>query len=124
MTVNLEAARAIPLTALMLAACVSERAYEQQTRQLQAAQAQASGEFGAEKLRKLHIVSVLAIALTACGSPTSLNILAYDACIARHPQESAICEGPRQAYQLDPTAVQARAPAIGLPNHTSWEVTQ
>jgi hypothetical protein len=79
-----------------------------------------SGEFRAEKLRQLLIVSGLAIALTACGSPTTLNVLAYDACIARHAQEPALCEGPLQAYELDPTAVQARAPAIGLLNHISW----
>ena len=45
MTVNLAAAaRIIPLTALMLAACVSEKTYEQQTQQLQAARAQAAAE--------------------------------------------------------------------------------
>ena len=43
MKINLAAA-ALPLTALMLAACVSEGAYEQQTRQLQATQAQAAAE--------------------------------------------------------------------------------
>ena len=84
-----------------------------------------SGGFGAEKLKKPHIASALAIALTACGSPVNLNVRAYDACTARHPHEAAVCEGPRQAYELDPTAVQARAPAIGLPNHSSsWEVTE
>ena len=45
MKINLAtAAAALPLTALMLAACVSEGAYEQQTRQLQATQAQAAAE--------------------------------------------------------------------------------
>jgi chemotaxis protein MotB len=34
------AARVVPLTALMLAACVSEKTYEQQTQQLQQTQAQ------------------------------------------------------------------------------------
>ena len=38
------AARIVPLTALMLAACVSESKYEQQTQQLQAARAQAAAE--------------------------------------------------------------------------------
>jgi outer membrane biogenesis lipoprotein LolB len=38
------AAGVLPLTALMLAACVSQGAYEQQTKQLQAAQAQAAAE--------------------------------------------------------------------------------
>ena len=38
------AARIVPLTALILAACVSESKYEQQTQQLQAARAQAAAE--------------------------------------------------------------------------------
>jgi chemotaxis protein MotB len=38
------AARVIPLTALMLGACVSQSAYEQQGQQLQAARAQAAAE--------------------------------------------------------------------------------
>jgi hypothetical protein len=39
------AARLIPLTALVLAACVSEKRYEQQTQQLQRVRAQAAAEF-------------------------------------------------------------------------------
>jgi len=38
------AARIVPLTALMLGACVSEKAYDQQTAQLQQARAQAAAE--------------------------------------------------------------------------------
>jgi chemotaxis protein MotB len=38
------AARVVPLTAWMLGACVSEHAYEQQTQQLQAAQAQSAAQ--------------------------------------------------------------------------------
>jgi hypothetical protein len=38
------AARLIPLTALILAACVSEKTCEQQTLQLQRARAQAAAE--------------------------------------------------------------------------------
>jgi chemotaxis protein MotB len=45
MTINLTAAaRVIPLTALLLGACVSQSAYEQQGQQLQAARAQAAAE--------------------------------------------------------------------------------
>ena len=45
MTIYLTAAaRIVPFTALMLAACVSESKYEQQTQQLQAARAQAASE--------------------------------------------------------------------------------
>src|SRR6516165_11865481 len=45
MTINLAVtARVIPLTALMLAACVSKSAYEQQGQELQQARAQAAAE--------------------------------------------------------------------------------
>jgi chemotaxis protein MotB len=45
MIINLAAtARVVPLTALILSACVSEKAYEQQTHQLQQARAQAAAE--------------------------------------------------------------------------------
>jgi chemotaxis protein MotB len=45
MTINLPAAaRIVPLTALILGACVSQGAYEQQGQQLQAARAQAATE--------------------------------------------------------------------------------
>jgi chemotaxis protein MotB len=45
MTIDfMAAARVVPLTALLLAACVSEKTYEQQTQQLQAARAQAASE--------------------------------------------------------------------------------
>jgi chemotaxis protein MotB len=45
MRINLAAAaRIVPLTALMLGACVSQKAYEEQGQQLQAARAQAAAE--------------------------------------------------------------------------------
>jgi len=56
-------------------------------------------------------VLVLTIALTGCGLPVGRDVLAYDACVARHPQALALCEGPRQAYELDPISFQARAEA-------------
>jgi hypothetical protein len=80
-----------------------------------------SRDSATEKLKQLLIVSVLAIAVSACGSPVSSDVLAYDACIVRHPQEAAICEGPRQAYELDPTSFQERAVAIGLPADINYE---
>jgi hypothetical protein len=65
-------------------------------------------------------VSLLTIALTGCGSPASRDVRAYDACAARHPQELAVCEGPRQAYELDPTAFQARADLVSPPAGGSY----
>ena len=70
-----------------------------------------NGGFGIGKPKQLLGVSMLTIALIGCGSPASRDVLAYDACITRHPQEAALCEGPRQAYQLDPAAFQASAAA-------------
>ena len=72
-----------------------------------------NGGFGIGKPKQLLGVSMLTIALIGCGSPASRDVLAYDACITRHPQEAALCEGPRQAYQLDPAAFQARVAAPG-----------
>jgi hypothetical protein len=56
-----------------------------------------SDELAGEKLRQLLVVAVLTIALTGCGLPAGRDVRAYDACIARHPQEVVVCEGPRQA---------------------------
>jgi hypothetical protein len=86
-----------------------------------AAMLEGSGKLGGEKLEQLLFVSVLTIALTGCGFPASPDVRAYDACVARHPQEVAVCEGPRQAYELDPTAVQARAAAISPSAGSSYE---
>jgi hypothetical protein len=55
---------------------------------------------------------VLTITLTGCGTSETRDVLAYDACAARHPQELAICEAPRQAFELDPTAFQATADSV------------
>jgi hypothetical protein len=59
--------------------------------------------------------SGITIALTGCSFTASRDVLAYDACVARHPKELAVCEGPRQAYELDPIALQARADAVSPP---------
>ena len=74
-----------------------------------------NGGFGVEKLNQLLRALVLPSALIGCSSPASRDALAYDACVARHPQEVALCEGPRQAYQLDPTTFQSRAVAAASP---------
>ena len=36
------------------------------------------------------------------------DVRAYNTCLARHPEDALVCEGPRQAYEVDPTIVQAR----------------
>jgi len=72
-----------------------------------------NGRIGVEKLKQLLGVSLLTIGVAGCSAPASLDVLAYDACIVRHPQEAALCEGPRHAYELNPTAFQARVAAPG-----------
>jgi hypothetical protein len=63
--------------------------------------------------KQLLILSMLAIVLTGCGSPVGRDVRAYNACVSRHPREAALCEGPRQAYEVDATTLQAREAAIG-----------
>jgi hypothetical protein len=65
-----------------------------------------------KNLKQLLGPSLVTIALIGCGSPASRDTLAYDACIIRHPQETALCEGPRQAYELDPISLQASAAGV------------
>jgi hypothetical protein len=65
-------------------------------------------------------VSGITIALTGCSFTASRDVLAYDTCVARHPQEQVLCEGPRQAYELDPTAFQATADAVSPPADSSY----
>ena len=69
---------------------------------------------GVENLNQLLGPLLLTIALLGCGSPASRDVLAYDACITRHPQEIALCEGPRQAYELDPTAFEASVAGVSV----------
>jgi hypothetical protein len=57
----------------------------------------------------LPIASAVAVLLTGCGLPAERNVRAYDACMSRHPQEAALCEGPREAYEFDTSIYQARA---------------
>ena len=80
-----------------------------------------SAQSGGEKLKQLLIVSVLPIVLTCCGLPTGRDVRAYDGCVAPHPKEVVVCEGPRQAYELDPTAFQARAASISPPDAGSYQ---
>jgi len=65
------------------------------------------------RVKQLLILSALAIVLTGCSLPAGRDVRAYNACVARHPREAALCEGPWQAYEIDATTLQARAAAIG-----------
>jgi hypothetical protein len=78
-----------------------------------------SGKLGQAK--HLVVASALTIVLTACGLPSERDARAHDACMSRHPQEAALCEGPRQAYEVDTWTLQARAAAYSLPVGGSYE---
>jgi hypothetical protein len=80
-----------------------------------------SGKIGRERVEQLLILAALPIALIGCGLPTSRDVRAYNTCVARHPQELTVCEGPRQAYELNPTAFEARAAAIRPPAGSNYE---
>ena len=70
-------------------------------------------------IRHLPIAALaVAILLTGCGLPAERDVRAYDACMSRHRQEAALCEGPRQAYEVDTSTSRATAfrldPRVGL----------
>jgi hypothetical protein len=78
-------------------------------------------ELAREKLKHSLILSGLLIVLTSCSFATSRDVRAYNACVARHPQETPVCEGPRQAYESEPSAFQASAAESGQPAENNFD---
>ncbi len=78
-----------------------------------------AGNSRVERAKHLVVASALAILVTGCGLPAGRDARAYDACMSRHPQEAALCEGPRQAYEVDTSTYQATAAAINPPAGSS-----
>ena len=62
-------------------------------------------------IKRLLIVLVLSVPASACGLPMGRDVQAYNTCVSRHPHDTVVCEGPRQAYELDPSIVQLRSVA-------------
>jgi hypothetical protein len=62
-------------------------------------------------VQQLLIASALSLIVSACSLPANRETRAYNVCLARHPQEAAVCEGPRQAYEVDASDIPARATA-------------
>ena len=58
------------------------------------------------------IVPALAVLLSGCSLAAERDVRAYNACISRHPQDMVVCEGPRQAYEVDLPTFQAKSAAI------------
>jgi hypothetical protein len=61
-----------------------------------------------EQVQQLLIASALSLIVSACSLPVDRETRAYNVCVARHPQEAAVCEGPRQAYEVDASDIPAR----------------
>jgi hypothetical protein len=70
---------------------------------------------GIPAVKRLLIVAAFLIILGGCGLGTDRDVRAYNTCLARHPEDAAVCEGPRQAYEVDPSMVQARSAEGGTP---------
>lgn len=60
-------------------------------------------------MNPLLITSALALVLSGCGLAANRDVRAYNACMVRHSQEVAVCEGPRQAYEVDIPEFQAKS---------------
>jgi hypothetical protein len=80
----------------------------------------ASSKLEVAHVKQLLIATALAVVLTGCGLPAGRDVRAYDVCMSRHPQEMALCEGPRQAYEVDTSTYQAKATAISPPASSSY----
>ena len=64
------------------------------------------------QVKRLLIVSLLSIPLSGCGLAGGRDVRAYNTCLTRHPQDAVVCEGPRQAYEVDTSTYRATAAAI------------
>jgi len=64
------------------------------------------------RVKQPLILSMIAIVVTGCSLSAGRDVRAYNACVARHPHEAALCEGPRQAYEVDAATLQAGAGSI------------
>jgi hypothetical protein len=74
-----------------------------------------SGTITVRRVKHLLMTSAVAIVLTGCSLPAERNVRAYDACMSRHPQSAPLCEGPREAYEVDTATYQAQAAPGNLP---------
>jgi len=66
-----------------------------------------------EAVKRLLIVSAFPVLVSGCGLGEGRDGRAYNTCLARHPEDAVVCEGPRQAYEVDPTIIQARSATAG-----------
>jgi hypothetical protein len=71
--------------------------------------ARGRGKLGIGQVKRLLIVSAFPLLLNGCGLAAGRDVRAYDTCLARHPQDPVVCEGPRQAYEVDNSILQANS---------------
>jgi hypothetical protein len=67
-----------------------------------------------EPVKGLFIVSTLPILMAGCGLASDRDIRAYNTCLSRHAQEAAICDGPRQAYEVGDFVLQANLTRVPI----------
>src|SRR5690242_1646323 len=66
-------------------------------------------------VKALLILSPLLLLFCGCVSNPNRDVRAFNACLTRHPQDDRLCEGPRQAYEVELPALAARsAPRVGM----------
>ena len=66
-------------------------------------------------MSRLPILLTIVVLLSGCNLAVERDVLAYNACVTRHPQDVVLCEGPRQAYEINPSGLEASSVAITLP---------
>ncbi len=60
-------------------------------------------------MKRLLIVLAFSVLLSDCSLGAGRDVRAYNTCLARHPQDAVVCEGPRQAYEVDNSLLQANS---------------
>ena len=71
------------------------------------------GKSERKEVKRLLILLAFPVVVGGCGLSADRDDRAYNTCLARHPQDAVVCEGPRQAYELDQPAF----PAISAVNN-------
>jgi pSer/pThr/pTyr-binding forkhead associated (FHA) protein len=61
--------------------------------------------------KRPFIALALSFFASGCSLAVGQDVRAYNTCLSRHPHDTVVCEGPRQAYELDPSIVQLRSVA-------------
>ena len=66
---------------------------------------------GKVAVERLFVVLALSVLLGGCSLAVGQDVRAYNTCLSRHADDTMVCEGPRQAYELEPSVVQPRSVA-------------